>query len=233
MTPLYFLKTHKINVTNLIPTIAIHNALNIGVLSPDNCVCNLNSSNFFINTVGNFPISVSNLIADSAFRQVTWDTDSQALGLLDQAIKSAINKNHVHIMGSHCDQQIHFIKQYFKDQVTTIGVNYNSNIKNHLLKDVTRYYVYLLQHKQTSISTEDQQLLDTLSIDQLIEEYYNRFNSMNYIPDLSVTECDYNIWVDDFTNKEKIHQLMINLDLPFTKQSQLIYNTWREHQQLF
>ena len=234
MTPFYLFKTHKINVTNLVQSMAMYNALEKGVLSPSNCFFSLHSSNFFINKLGSLTVACAlGNDADSTFRHIEWNTNIQALNILDQGIKNAMDNNYIHIMGSHSNQQIQFLKKHFGDLVITVGVNYNSNTKDQLIYDVARFHVYLLQNNQINISTVDQELLATLSIDQLVKEYYNRFSNMSYIPESSFVECDYNIWVDDFADQEKMQQLMHDLDLPFTTQSTDIYKHWCQHQQFF
>ena len=234
MTTLYLFKTHKANVTNLVQSLTMYSARDKQLLSLDNCFTSLNSENFFINATGNLPRQCT-LGQDptTAFRIFSWAANDHSLEHLNQSIAKAKTENKIYIIGSHSDEEIFFLKDHFKDSITTIGIHYNQSNLLFLLQDVARYHVYLLTNNQLTPTDSDAELLQKLSVDQLVDEYYNRFRESNYLPVQCDINCDHNIHVDDFFNPTAVENFMKKINLPLTSVAQIIYNNWLLNQPYF
>jgi hypothetical protein len=209
-TKIILFKTHKINLTNLAISQIREN-------SPDSfydsCHYNLVQNKFFVLQLNNFAKHIGDV------RNMDWSTNTE---YLDKCLASEKQL----LFGSHDDSQINFLKQYYKSDILTIGINYDIDMYQLLLTNVAEYHIYLLATGQITLSEHDEILLETMDSQNLVKYFANEFDSINLIPKSSFINCDYNILVNDFFDKSKMTDHFNNIGFPFTEESQQYYDQW-------
>ena len=209
-TKIILFKTHKINLTNLAISQIVEN-------SPesfyDSCRYTLVHGKSSISQPNN---SLKNI---GEVRDRDWST---GFDYLDKCLESGKKL----IFGSHHDSQINLLKQKYGMDVLTVGINYDEDLYQSLLKNVAEYHVYLLRTGSIDASEKDDILIETLVYGDLVKYYMREFDSINLVPRSSFINCDYNIPVADFFDKQKMSNHFDKIGFPFTKESQSYYDQW-------
>ena len=157
-------------------------------------------------TFGSFAQSVC--AAAKSWRELDW---SEILDKLEIQLDIASKQNKNIIFGSHRDDQISFLKNHFEQRITTIGINYNQDMYPLLLRNVAEHHVWLNSTAESA------------------EYYIQEFDKINLVPRSSITNCDYNILVNDFFDAGLMSKHFENLGFPFTSISQEMYDTWHSN----
>jgi hypothetical protein len=220
-TSIYLFKTHQINISNLALAQALENA---GDLCLDRCYFTLEDNKFFKVVTGKF---VNSHLLNSDFRYIDWETNIDSLNLY---IQQAKQQKKFLIFGTALDDQINFLKKYFGDSITTIGVDYTESIYQKLLYNLAEYHLYKLKHNLTVITDHDRKILSSLSVADAVSHYANSFDQLALIPHSNSTVSDYNILINDFADKNKMSAHYNDLSIPFTDNSQVFYDTWSANQ---
>jgi len=215
---IYFLKTHKINLTNLLVGQLLQNA-------GESCygACEYYLDGKFIETIlGDFAKSqIQSTGMD--FRNIRWN---EHLISLDTSVNLAKNENKVLIFGNHDPDQLLFLKSCYGTCIKTISVDYTETSYDLLLENLAEYHLHLLK-KQTLLPNEqDLELISTLSDEQLVQHYKSIFDSNKYIPHSCITDSDYSVFVEDFFNPQLMSNHFNNIGLPFNDQSRNFYDSW-------
>lgn len=197
---IFLFKTHPINLTNLAQTLLLFNANDN---SYEVCKYSIDKKFIRLDELGNFAKSMRT--DQESWRYQDWKL---SLDILENKIDAACDQNKTIIFGSHRDDQIYFLKDYFQNKITTIGINYKEDLYDLLLRNVAEYHVYLNSSKES------------------VEFYMDKFDSINLIPKQSTTLCDYEICVNDFFDKSKMITHYKILHYPFTQQSLQNYESW-------
>jgi hypothetical protein len=217
-TKFYFLKTHKINYTNLFVAQLIKNA---GPKCYGPCYYSLD--NKFIKTelgeFANYQIQTSG----KEVRSIDW---SHSLDNLKHSLSLADDNRQILIFGNHNAEQLSIIKSLFGADVCTISVNYTKEFYPILLKNVAEYHIHLVNQGLLTPATNEQTLFLTKSPDELIEHFVRKFDSIGLIPTQNLTDADYTVFVEDFVDKIKMGQSFDQLQLPFTQESEQFYDDW-------
>ena len=197
---IFLFKTHPINLTNLAQTLLLFNAKDN---SYEACSYSIDTKFIRHDELGQFAKSMRTDY--ESWRYQDWKL---SLDILENKIDAAIDKNKTIIFGSHRNDQIYFLKDYFQNKITTIGINYKEDLYDLLLRNVAEYHVYL----NSSLES--------------VNFYIDKFHSINFIPKQSITSCDYEIMINDFFNQDKMTEHYKVLGYPFTEQSIQIYKSW-------
>jgi hypothetical protein len=215
---IYFLKTHKINLTNLLVGQLLKNA---GESCYGPCEYFLDGK-FIESTLGDFAkFQIQSISKD--FRNIKWN---EHLPSLNTSISLAKNENKVLIFGNYDSDQLLFLKSQRGSDIKTISIDYTETCYDLLLENLAEYHLYLLK-KQTLLPNEqDLELISTLSDQQLIQHYKSKFDLNNYIPHSSITNADYNVFVEDFFNPQLMSNHFDNIGLPFNDESRVFYDSW-------
>ena len=215
---IFLLKTHKINLTNIVVAQLIKNA-GQQCYSP----CEYSLSDKFIDiTLGEFAKS-QHSVTDQQVRYIDWTAH---IDKLEASVALATQQNKFLIFGTHDPHQLNFLKNYFGESIFTISVNYQPNSFSLLIKNMSEYHVHLLKLNSLPITEIDQKLLESSTDQQLISHYQFEFSNLKLIPQSSITKADYSIPVDDLFNKSSMSDHFINIGLPFTQKSESYYDSW-------
>jgi hypothetical protein len=168
--------------------------------------------------LGKFITSIS---TEYDFRKINWNSD--AIEYLEDSLKQAKEQGKHVLMGTHLDEQILFLKNHFGEDIVTIGINYKENMYPVLLNHMAEYHVYLLNNELMPLTEKDEILIESLSDRELIRYYANEFDQMNLIPRESISDCDYNIMIDDFLDPVLMENHMKNIGFPFTDNGRVFY----------
>lgn len=215
---IYFLKTHKINITNLVVAQLIKNA---GLQCYGPCQYDLDGK-FIRTTLGDFAKS-QYLITNQEVRYIDWSSN---ISVLENFSALADNENKFLIFGSHRDDQIDQLKQYYQSDIVTISINYAENMYPFLIKNMAEYHVHLLEHNQIEPLPNDIELLKLNSNNDLVDHYFSEFLNMQLIPISSSNSADHVILVDDLLDKSLMRKHFTAVGLPFTEQSEIFYDQW-------
>ena len=215
---IYLLKTHKINLTNIVAAQLIENA-------GDSCYgpCLYSLDGKFINTVpGEFAkFQIQSTGKDG--RYIHW---ASYMDSLNTSVDQAANENKFLIFGSHDAEQLSFLKSYYDKDIMTIAVNYYDSNYELLMQNLVEYHLHLLKTQVLAPSAHDNELLSTLSNYQLLSHYKSEFDTHSLIPHTSVTAADYTINVDDLFSPNHMSIHFNNIGLPFTDTSRVFYDSW-------
>jgi len=224
MSPtIYLIKTHKINLSNLFLLLLLENLKDF---SFNACEYTLQNKFIVLEKLGNFAQSV---IPDpkNNLRFANW---KDYLDLLNQQVSIAQAQNKKIIFGSHHDDQIDFLKNHYKDEITTIGINYTDNLYFKLLQNVAEFHLFQLKNQQIAINNYDRHLLNTKSDLELVEYYSIEFDKLNLIPITYQSQFDYNISIDDFYNFDSIKKHFGNLNISTVDNSYYLWKKWNNVQ---
>jgi hypothetical protein len=217
---IYLLKLRSINIYNLLLAQLYENAGD-QVFNP--CRFTVNNQGFLdISVIGDFAKSQANN-PEKDFRYIDW---TASLDTLDNSINQATTQNQYLIFGSYHNKQIEFLKNHYGSKLMTIGINYQENFYPQLLKHKAKYHLHLLTTNQLPASELDQQLIASLSSEELVNYYSNAFNEQNLIPCSDVDVYDYNVNLDDFYKKDLMTQHLNNIGIPFTSATEQFYDQW-------
>jgi hypothetical protein len=221
---IYLLKLRTTSLYNLIPAQLVENA-GSQVFNP--CRFLLNNQGFYDNSVvGDFAKYHTNDLGKD-FRHIDWTV---SLDRLENSVNQATKQNQYLIFGSYHTQQIEFLKNHYGSDLMAIGINYRENFYPQLLKHKAKYHIHLLTTHQLAASELDQQLLASLSSEELVDYYSNAFNEQNLLPHSDVDIYDYNIYLDDFFKKDLMTEHFNNIGIPFTAESEPLYDQWLKFQ---
>lgn len=210
-TKIFLFKTHQINVTNLAVAQIVENSFDSFYNS---CRYKLVHNKFFVLQLNDFARNIG-----EQPRNKDW---SNSINYLDNCLAS----NKKLIFGSHHDSQIDLLKAHYKSEILTIGINYNEDLYPALLKNVAEFHIYSLNTGSIKPSELDDMLMDSMKYQDLVDYYSKEFDTIKLIPKSSFVQCDYNILVNDFLDKDKMSNHFNNMGFPFTKESELYYNQW-------
>lgn len=220
---LYLFKTHKINLSILPLALAIEN-------NPSQvyktCRFPLVSNQYVGLEIGEL---INNSCEDpnKNFRYIDWSTN---IDYLNQAMDHADVLDQEVIFGTHRDDQLTFLKNYYTDRITTVGVNYDVDTYPTLLASIAQYHVYMLENNIITPNESDQELLSNSSKSILIDHYIKEFDAMNLVPRTSQVDCDININISDFFNKSTMIQHYTNIGITLTPEFDRYYDTWYNNQ---
>lgn len=203
-------KTYPINFSNLAIAQIIENGIEF-FYSP--CRYLIDDTKFFTCKNGDFANNLGDV------RNIDWTHD---LSYID----SCLEHGKILIFGHHDNSQINYLKSVYNTNILTIGINYNEDLYQFLLQNLVECHIHRLHTGIIIPNESDKILLATLSKEKLIEHYINLFDSCNFIPRSSFINCDYNIMINDFTNKLKMTNHFNKLGFPFTEKSQQYYDQW-------
>jgi len=222
---IYLLKTHQINVSNLVQALLFKNAINFSL---DPCSYTLINNRFFQPILGKFVKRYSASSED--FRMIDWTNKISALSEDIALIKS---QNKIIISGANQDNQINLLKKHFGSDIISVGINYTNNIYQNLLNNLVETHIYKLNNGLLPMTDRDQSIMTSMSAIDSFNYYINAFNDIKLIPNSHVNQYDYNIYIDDFTDKIVMSTHFRNLNLPFTPESSAFYDFWLSNQTTF
>jgi hypothetical protein len=133
---IYLFKTHRINVSNLAQALTF-------VILGDNCLgpCSwyLDDSKFLKIRTGDFV----NIYATpgSDFRMIDW-TDK--FSSLDAYHARAVSQHKVLVHGTGLDHQLKILKRHYGSNIMTIGINYQKQLYDSVLRNVAEMHVHRL-----------------------------------------------------------------------------------------
>lgn len=225
-TLIYLFKTHQINISNLAQAQALENA---DIQCLDRCHYYLEDNKFFKISLGNFVTSYLKSPSDD-FRNIDW---SGLLPNLDLYVDRARHQGKFLISGTARDDQISVLKQHYGPDIVTIDIGYTDAVYQNLLFNLAELHVYRLTHNQSPKTDVDKEIFDHLSPQQAIFHYISEFDHQQLIPQSSASDCDYQILIDDFTNKSAMAAHFSYIGLPFTASSESFYDYWLANQTAF
>jgi hypothetical protein len=201
---IFLFKTHPINVTNLAQTLFFKNIAHVSYHACEYAI----QENKFI-THEKFGDLCSSINPNpNNWRELDW---SGVLDKLEFQLDIASSQNKIIMFGSHRDDQISLLKRHFGQRITTIGINYNQDMYPLLLRNVAEHHVWL------NCTTEP------------ADYYIQEFDKINLVSRSSITNCDYNILVNDFFDAGLMSKHYENLGFPFTAISQEMYDAWHSN----
>ena len=218
-TSIYLFKLRNLNIYNF-PIAQLYENLN--TKSFERCTFNIDPNGFIKVFSGNFVQSQTTNF-EKEFRYLDWQ---KSLSSLEQSLSLASEKNQCLVFGSYLSEQIDFLKNHFGPTVMTIGINYQKNSYQKLLNHKARFHIHLLLTNQLTQSELDKNLLSTLTDDELVNYYASAFDQQMLIPHSEISNCDYNIALDDFFNISSMRQHFSTIGVPFTGSSERFYNQW-------
>jgi len=213
---IYLFKTHPINKSNLIQALLLQG--NIGLFM-DACSYTFTNELFHCH-IGQFVNSCVSLVKNADFRDINWKT---ILPHLEKYYKAACLEHKSLVLGANSNQQIAFLKSYFKDNLVTIGINYTNNSYHANLQNIAYHHIYRLHHHQITASEYDNVILSTLSKKEQLNHYTTEFDKLSLIPTSSLCDCDVNIDMNEFNNATTITNLFSDLCLSYDTK---LYKRW-------
>jgi hypothetical protein len=201
---IFLFKTHTINITNLAQTLFFKNIANVSYHA---CEYAIQENKFITHEkFGNLCKSINPNPKD--WRLLDW---TNVIDKLEFQFDIASKQNKNIIFGSHRDDQIAFLKKHFGQHIITIGINYYQDMYPLLLKNVAEHHVWLNSSTET------------------VDYFTQEFDKINLVPRYSITDCDYNILINDFFDFDLMSTHYKNLGFPFTAVSQEMYDSWRSN----
>ena len=214
---IYVFKTHQPNISNLFLAVFLEA---IRPLAYGTCRYPMTHDGFFDLDAGDF---AKQMCEDPAkkFRHIHWPDK------IDQ-LRQIYNQANQHIVcGSHHKNQIEYLKSQFDKELTTVGINYTTDSYQWLLKNIAKNHVRLLTNHTLSPSDYDQELMGSLSKQELIDHYQSAFDELELIPKSVVDNFDYSIDVVDFVDKDKVTAHVNALGIEFSQAASIFYDQWR------
>lgn len=215
---IYVFRTHKINLANLFLSIVYHNSKN-SAFEP--CYYNITGGKFFTVDIGKFAEESQNL-TQTSFRNINW---MQHIDKLSDFIARAQDLNQVLIFGSHSDDQIDFLKEYFGNDAYTIGIDYDQDMYPTLLTDAVEYHLYLLDNGYIESNDRDKELAQLTFTDR-VDAYKSSFDQMNLFPHSVSSPRDYNVNVSDYTDQTAMFKHLTNIFGTINETTVDYYQQW-------
>jgi len=220
-TKIYLLKTHRINVTNLIlGTLTLNESSRFNSnFRP--CTYTLTDKKFFIQVEDNM---AKHFTSDTQndFRNINWSTR-----LLE--LEEIVNKidDQILIFGNHNVENLLAIKNHFGDVALTISTNYDENLYPYLLNNSAEFHVWALQTGYITPNEHDQKNLKLLTNLELVNHYTTAFDSMNLFPRYSQETLDYDINISDCFDENTFFTHLSNIGIVLTDPAKEYYRTWQ------
>jgi len=218
---LYVVKLKPINIFNL-PLALLHEALGDQVYNP--CKCRVDDQGNIQIDIGKFALAHSTDPVNN-FRNINWE---ESLASLTASVDLAKAQNKVVIFGTYRQDQIDFLKQYFNDSITTIGVEYYESMYANLLTMFAKKHIELMATGKVVASKVDSEVLSNNSNSDAIAYYTNAFDHQGLIPRTETDRCDLIIPLDDYYNILAMQQHIQRLDILFNATTIEFYNQWLE-----
>lgn len=217
---IYVARTHRVNATNILVALLIESA---GARVHGACYYAISTDGFLDQVPGDFARSmVSDPLLET--RHVDWTQRWPEL-------------EHYHlragkdlIFGSHHPDQIEFLKQQFGESVCGIALNYDTDDYDHLIVNMARDHVRLLDSNRLTSSAHDLDLARSLSVAQRIEHYAQEFDRMGLIPTSVQETYDYQVEYRDLLRPARMAQVVEQLGFEFTARAKLYYDHWLARQ---
>lgn len=212
---IYLFRTHLVNLTNLFVGMVCHNEQN-RAYKP--CYYTLVNNKFFDVIVGDFAQSCQ-IATQTSFRNIEW---TQHISILEEQV---LGTNQTLIFGSHSDEQIDYIKNYFGTDVYTVGINLSHDLDKELYQNLAEYHVYLLDNNKVEATPLDLEK-SSLPHGQRVSYYNDSFNTVEMIDFPEPVVRDYNIDVADFFNRSATLTHLENIGLDIEESTIDYYNQW-------
>lgn len=215
MPKLFLIRAYQINVLNLVPALAFRiggNNVHIPTtwntqrgffyMPSEDQTCDTVTSMVDLDKV-----ELPNLELRNAFRYIPWSKNKSVLTELT-------SKDKFQILSTSVDSEVAFVKDFLKDDVVTVGVHYDKDDHDELVRNIARSHIYSMV--MGWITPED-----TICDE---EEYIKRFPHL--VKESTQASYDYDINFKDFTNKPLMMEHFKNIGLPFTEESEQFYDSW-------
>lgn len=166
---LYVINTFPINITNLfLGTISNSDKR---VLGP--CQYNIKENGILDPQLGKTAHALTSN-PEFKFRNIKWHLGETKK--LNNLCQSAEKENKFLVFDSHHENQINYLKKYYREKCFTIGLFYNENLYDILLESMARYHIFLLKYKRIQINEHDAENLKMLNYKDLIAHYTHIFS---------------------------------------------------------
>lgn len=152
-------------------------------------------------------VNLPNLELRNAFRYIPWSENRKVLTELT-------SKDKFQILSTSVDSEVAFVKDFLKDDVVTVGVHYDEDDRDELVRNIAKSHIYYMAMGWITLDSE---ILSE-------EEYVKRFPHL--VTESTQASYDYNINFKDFTNKSLMMEHFKNIGLPFTEESEQFYDEW-------
>lgn len=217
---IYVARTHRVNATNILVALLIESA---GSRVHGACYYSISTEGFLDQVPGDF---ARTMVEDPVLqtRHVDW---TQHWPELERYHDQAANNL---IFGSHHLEQIEFLKQQFGDQVCTMALNYDQADYDHMVLNMARDHVRLLQNNRLTATVHDQDLTQRLTQPQLIEHYAQEFDSMGLIPTEVQETHDHQVCYRDLFRPARMQRVLEDLGFEFTDRARTYYDYWLSRQ---
>lgn len=215
MPKLFLIRAYQINVMNLIPALAFRiggSDVHIPTLwntqrgffymPSEDQTCDIVTAMVNLNKV-----KLPELELRNAFRYIPWSENREVLTALT-------SKDKFQILSTSVDSEVTFIKDFLKDDVVTIGVHYDEDDRDELVRNVAKSHIYSMI---MGWITPDSEILTEA-------EYVKRFPHL--VTESTQASYDYDINFKDFTSKSLMMEHFNNIGLPFTQESEQFYDSW-------
>lgn len=217
---IYVARTHRVNATNILVALLIESA---GPRVHGACYYSISTEGFLDQVPGDFARC---MVEDPVLqtRHVDWTQHWPELERYhDRAANNVIFGSH------HCDQ-IQFLKQQFGDAVSTIALNYDQHDYDHMVQNMARDHVRLLDSDRLKATAHDQELAENLSIQQRVEHYAQEFDRMALIPPAVQETHDHQVLYRDLFRPARMVQVVEQLGFEFTARARAYYEHWLSRQ---
>jgi hypothetical protein len=161
------------------------------------------------------------------FRNIEWESKIQLLDSILDSTNASI------VLGSHDINQLILLKKNYQSKAYIISCSYTKNDYDLLLTYLVNTHLAMQSTGALPITEADQQLRATPSID-LLSYYKKSFDEQQLIPKSMVyPDSDYSVPLQEFFNKNKFFQHLINLDVDPSKEAMQYYDQWCKLQRSF
>jgi hypothetical protein len=152
------------------------------------------------------------------FRNITWVSNTQV-------IVNALTQGSL-VIGNHNIEQLHFLKEYFKENSLLITCSYTVTEYDFFLEQLVNQHIYMQEVGAIALSQTDKDL--RFSGKNIKQYYKNSFNEHRLLPKEMQYSSDYNVPLIDFYDKDKFFQHLQNLSCVPTPATIEYYHQWQK-----
>jgi hypothetical protein len=222
MSQIFLVKTHNIDLTNILGAVIIKN-------SPGRWldICDYQLADKFLEiSAAGIMVREQGRADTTEFRNIGWST---RISDLEDYLDQAQSRGQQLLFGTHDLGEFEKIKNHFRDQLTTMTINYSVQDYPLLLTNVAEYHVYRLRHNQLPCTEVDRELLARFSDRDLIQEYVRRFHHDELIPQSHSVTADWSIDIPELFQEQSLDLRLQELDLGFNESGREFYRQWRSN----
>ena len=204
MAKLVTFKSHRVNVLNLVPYHLCESYMDqwYGAcrshIDPDTGYMYSTPDGLEKETVGS---------VGSSLRDVKWD---QHVDYLEEIANSADTSGRSLFFGTHSENQLDFLTDFFAHNVLTFSLSYTSNDYDQLLENLASRHVHLLVTQQIEPNQIDQEKIKLPKVDA-VEFYKQEFDRLKLIPESYSDDRYYQIPYMDYLKPNVMYQHFSNL----------------------